>query len=222
MCDPEYFLEDGSFCGEGIVVQFLPDFLGEKFFAIPENNSLNKTLTESTRGIQILKEPKQKLIDLMHAMVDMDSTDRLYALFSIFQVLSSPIEFNILASTAFIKQLKPDEHNPMQKAMQYIMMNFQRQIYLEDLLEITNMSYSSFSVAFKNTYRMTFKEYLLNIRVGYACKLLTGPGHNISEAAYLCGFENISNFNRQFKHIKGITPSEFYKKVHEKRNAYYL
>lgn len=68
---------------------------------------------------------------------------------------------------------------------------------------------------------MTFKEYLLNVRVGYACKLLTDPSHNISEAAYLCGFENISNFNRQFKHIKGITPSEYNKKVHEKWNEYY-
>lgn len=221
MCDPEYFEENGHFAGEGIVVQFLPDFLGPKFFEIPENVSLNKILAESSRGVQILEEPKQKIIRLMHEMIEMDHTSRLYALFSIFQIFSSLSGFNLLASNVFKKEVKPDEHNPMQKALQYIMMNFQKQIYLEDLLDITNMSYSSFYVSFKNTYRMTFKEYLLNLRVGYACKLLTGPGHNISETAYLCGFENISNFNRQFKHIKGITPSEFYKKVHEKRNDYY-
>ncbi len=221
MCDPEYFGEDGRFTGEGIVVQFLPDFLGERFFEIPENNTLNKILKDSSRGIQILNDSRQKIIRLMHEMVDMDGPGKLYALFSIFQILLSYPNYTILASNAFMNQSKPDEHNPMQKALQYIMMNFQRQIYLEDLLEITNMSYSSFYVSFKNTYRMTFKEYLLNVRVGYACKLLTGPGYNISETAYLCGFENISNFNRQFKHIKGITPSEFYKKVHETRNEYY-
>jgi len=221
MCDPEYFEENGHFAGEGIVVQFVRDFLGPRFFEVPENNPLDKILEISSRGLQILGDSKQKIIKTMHEMVLMDSTSRLYALFSIFRILMSPINYNILASTVFMKQIKQDEHNPMQKALQYIMMNFQKQIYLEDLLEITNMSYSSFYAAFKNTYRMTFKEYLLNIRVGYACKLLTGPGHNISETAYLCGFENISNFNRQFKHIKGITPSEFYKKVHQKNNDYY-
>lgn len=221
MCDPEYFEEDGRFAGEGIVVQFLPDFLGERFFEIPENIALNKILKDSTKGIQFLNDSRQKITRLMHEMVDLDGAGKLYALLSIFQIFSSNPSCNILASNAFMNQSKPDENNPMQKALQYIMMNFQRQIYLEDLLDITNMSYSSFYVSFKNTYRMTFKEYLLNVRVGYACKLLTDPSHNISEAAYLCGFENISNFNRQFKHIKGITPSEYNKKVHEKWNEYY-
>jgi len=221
MCDPEYFEPNGHFLGEGLVVQFLPDFLGDKFFEVPENTALNKILNESSRAIEILGKGKEKIIDLMKSMIDAEGTERLYSLFSIFKILSSLEDFNILASTAFINQFKPDENAPMQKALQYIMQNFQRQIYLDDLLEITNMSYSSFYVLFKNTYRMTFKEYLLNIRVGYACKLLTGPMHNISETAYLCGFENISNFNRQFKNIKGITPSEFQKHVHENRSALY-
>lgn len=222
MCDAEYFEPNGHFLGEGVVIQFLPDFLGEKFFEVPENTPLNAILNESSRAIEILGEAKEKIIEIMHGMIDSEGNDRLYHLFSIFKILSSLKDFHILASTAFINQFKPDENTPMQKAMQYIMQNFQHQIYLNDLLEITNMSYSSFYVLFKNTYRMTFKEYLLNIRVGYACKLLTGTLQNISETAFLCGFENISNFNRQFKHIKGITPSEFHKQVHEKRSALYL
>jgi len=60
---------------------------------------------------------------------------------------------------------------------------------------------------------MSFKDYLLNIRVGYSCKLLTEDTHNISEIAYQSGFGNISNFNRQFKKIKGITPSQFQEQI---------
>ncbi|MCK9414521.1 MAG: AraC family transcriptional regulator [Prolixibacteraceae bacterium] len=221
MCDPEYFEPDGHFLGEGIVIQFLPDFLGDQFFEVQENAALNKILGESSRAIEILGDNKEKIIEIVKNMIDMDGTDRLYSLLSIFKILSSLEDFNILASTAFINQFKPDENTPMQKAMQYIVQNFQHQIYLNDLLANINMSYSSFNTLFKITYRMTFKEYLLNIRIGYACKLLTGALHNISETAYLCGFENISNFNRQFKNIKGITPSEFHKQVHEKRSAIY-
>ena len=55
---------------------------------------------------------------------------------------------------------------------------------------------------------MTFKDYLVNVRIGYVCKLLTEDTMSISEIAYGCGFENLSNFNRQFKKIKGLTPSE--------------
>lgn len=221
MCDHEYFDSNNHFLGEGIVIQFLPDFLGDKFFQVPENIQLNKIINESSRGIEILGDSKKEIIGIMIKMIDLEGTERLYSLFSIFKILSSLKDFNTLASTAFISQFQPDGNTPMQKAMQYIIQNFQHQIHLNDLLEITSMSYSSFYVLFKNTYRMTFKEYLLNIRVGYACKLLTETLHNISETAYICGFENISNFNRQFRNLKGITPSQFQKQVHENRSLFY-
>ncbi len=90
---------------------------------------------------------------------------------------------------------------------------FRKRSQWKDLLSLTNMSNSAFCNAFKKTCRMTFKEYLVNVRVGYACKLLTDATMNISQIAYNCGFENLSNFNRQFKKIRNITPSEFQKQV---------
>lgn len=221
MCDSEYFAPDDKFLGEGIVIQFLQDFLGEKFFEVPENIPLNKILNKSSRGVEILGESKEKIIDKMESMVGKNSTACLYTLFSIFEILSSLEEFNILASAAFINQFEPDNNTTMQKAMQYIIQNFQGHISLNNILEITNMSHSSFYGLFKNTYRMSFKEYLLNIRIGYACKLMTETSQNISETAYMCGFENISNFNRQFKNIRGITPSQFQKQVLENRPELY-
>lgn len=56
---------------------------------------------------------------------------------------------------------------------------------------------------------MPFKSYLMNVRIGYACRLLMDATQDISEIAYESGFENLSNFNRQFKKIKGETPSRF-------------
>jgi AraC-like DNA-binding protein len=115
----------------------------------------------------------------------------------------------VLSSPAFNEPFWINETAPMQKALKYILQNFQKPITVEDLLRITNMSNTSFYAAFKKTYRMSFKDYLLNLRVGYACKLLTDKSQNISGIAYDSGFGNISNFNRQFKKIKGITPSDF-------------
>ena len=60
---------------------------------------------------------------------------------------------------------------------------------------------------------MTFKEYLLNTRIGYACKLLTSGSMTISQIALGCGFENLSNFNHQFRKLKSVTPSAFRKQA---------
>jgi len=209
LCDPEYFGHPDGFRGEGIVIQFVYDFLGESFFKLPENGTLNKFILESTRGYAFFGETKKKIIRLINEMGRMKDSERLYALFSIFKIFSSTKEFNVLSSPAFSEPFWIDESAPMQKALKFILQNFQNPITVEDLLSLTNMSNTSFYAAFKKTYRMSFKDYLLNLRVGYACKLLTDKSQNISGIAYDSGFGNISNFNRQFKKIKGITPSKF-------------
>jgi AraC-like DNA-binding protein len=91
-----------------------------------------------------------------------------------------------------------------------MMQNFQNDIRVSDLLDIALMSHSSFCNLFKSTYRMTFKDYLLKIRIGYACRQLMENNKSISEIAFNSGFENLSNFNRQFKKIKKLTPKEYH------------
>ena len=213
LCDTEYYHHPDGFQGEGIVIQFVYDFLGDQFFRIPENSSLNKFLLSSTRGYSFFGESKKIIISIMLKMQEMNDIERFYSLFSIFKKISTTREFNVLSSPAFSTPFWIDESGPMQKVLKYILQNFQKHIIIKDLLEITNMSYTSFYAAFKQTYRMPFKDYLLNIRVGYACKLLTDASQNISGIAYDSGFGNISNFNRQFKRIKSITPSQFQEQI---------
>lgn len=213
LCDPEYYNHPDGFQGECIFIQFLYDFLGEKFFELPENVALKKFVKESSRGYEFFGESKEKIISIMLKMVDMSDTEKLYSLFSIFKIFSTTKEINVLSSLAFKETFWLNEKEPMQKVLQFISQNFHKSIRIQDMLKITNMSNTSFYAAFKQTYRMPFKDYLLNIRVGYACKLLTDASQNISGIAYNSGFENISNFNRQFKKIKGITPSQFQEQI---------
>jgi AraC-like DNA-binding protein len=213
LCDPEYFSHSDGFQGEGIVIHFLYNFLGEDFLKVPENENLNKFILESSRGYVFYGETKKKIISVILKMLEMSDTEKFYSLFSIFKVFATTKEYKILSSPGFSEPFWIDEAGPMQKAMKYIFQNFQKSIRIDDLLKITNMSNTSFYATFKKTYRMPFKDYLLNIRIGYACKLLTDESQNISGIAYASGFGNISNFNRQFKKIKGITPSQFQEQI---------
>jgi len=211
LCDESYFSSTEGFKGEGIVIQFLPDFLGTQFFEIPENKFLNKLLQDASSGIKFPLKTRQKLIALMQVITQLSITEQLYTLLSIFKILSQCNDYTLLCSPIFMKPFHPNTRTPMHKALQYILQNFQNDTNIKGVLAFTKMSNTAFCKAFKISYRMTFKEYLLSIRVGYACNLLTDDNLNISEIAYNSGFENISNFNRQFKKIKGVTPSQFIK-----------
>ncbi|HZH72276.1 MAG TPA: AraC family transcriptional regulator [Mariniphaga sp.] len=207
LCDNEYYSCEEQFFGEGIVIQFSHDFLGDKFFMIPENKALKNFLTDAFRGFEIYGQCKYQITSIMDDMLNMNDMEQLYSLFSIFKLLSNTDELTPLASPAFLETYRLNQNRPMQKAMQFIIQNFNKQIHISDLLHISNMSYTTFYNTFKYTYRMTFKSFLMNVRIGYACKLLIDASKDISEIAYECGFENLSNFNRQFKKIKGVTPS---------------
>lgn len=209
MCTPEYFEEPDIFKGEGIVIQFVHNFLGVQFMEIPENKSLADFLARSAMGIEFLGRSKEWIIARMLDMESMTPEQQLYAIFDIFRIFISAPETRTLASPTHFTECQADLHGPMQRALRFILQHFQHNITIEMLLHETNMSNTAFSQRFKQTFRMTFKEYLLQTRIGYACKLLQGDDLNIAQIAYQSGFENISNFNRQFKKIKGITPTRY-------------
>lgn len=209
MCDREYNEHPSGFQGEAIVYQFLHNFLGSQYFEIPENRDLKLLLAESSGGLKFTGKTKEKITALMTQSCNMDGQDQLLTLFSIFNILSKTKEYTVLSSPGFMDPYHQEGNLNMQKAIEYIFLNFHKEVTIKEMLRITNMSNTAFCIAFKRMNRMTFKEYLLNIRVGYACKLITGGTLNISQIANNCGFENMSNFNRQFKKIKGITPSLF-------------
>lgn len=213
ICDSENSEIPESLQNEAFVIQFVHDFLGDKFFEIPEHTLLKKILRESSRGYQFYGKSKSDIILILHKMITMSDIERLYALFSIFEIFQTSHEHHFLSSPASIESFLLEGNEPMQKTLQYILQNFHKQIQIKDLLKVTNMSYATFYSKFKNTYILPFKNYLLNIRIGFACKLLIDETQNMAQIANDCGFENISNFNRQFKKIKGVTPSLFRKQL---------
>jgi AraC-like DNA-binding protein len=209
LCDQEYADHPDGFRGKAVVIQFMKEFLGNRFLDLPENRNLNHILNESYRGIQFYGRTRDKIIPLMTGSIDQDGAERLYNLLAIFRILGQTREYTLLSSPGFMKPFHYQGDEPVQKAIEYILQHFQEEVTMKEMLAITNMSNSAFCNSFKKACRMTFKEYLLTVRVGYACKLLTEGTLNISQIAYSCGFENLSNFNRQFRKIRNTTPSEF-------------
>jgi AraC-like DNA-binding protein len=80
------------------------------------------------------------------------------------------------------------------------------------------MSEAAFCRYFKRNTHKTFSQFVNEIRISHATRLLMGKENNITDICYTCGFDNVSYFNRQFKIHQGITPRE-YRKVFIESNA---
>lgn len=209
--DPEYINGNADSLAEAIVIHFVDDFLGENFFDIPEMKPLKNFLTLSKHGMVIQGNSRERINVLMKQMLHMNGIQRIAALFTIFDILCRSSDYELLASPGYLKHSQLNCTNRFSKVTAYIMRNFSQDITLKEISSIANMAVTTFCNFFKEHYRVTFVEYLNIVRVGHACKFLSERDENIVEIAYKCGFNNLANFNRQFKKIKNMTPSQYRK-----------
>ncbi len=208
-----YYEENPDLMAEAIVIHFNLDFLGNVFFSIPEMESVARFLEESVMGFSIHGGTGQAVAQKMSDMLEMSGPARIIELLNILHLLTDTNEKEKLASPGFIQNFKASGSEQITEVCDYIMKNFTSGLTLNQVAEVANMSPNVFCNFFKQRTRKTFVSFLNEVRIGYACKLLSGEQHNISEICYLSGFHNLSNFNRQFIRIVNKTPLQYKKEV---------
>jgi AraC-like DNA-binding protein len=211
--DPQYINGEADNVADGIVIQFVSGFLGETFLNIPEIEDFKRVLELSDRGMVIKGQTREKINALMKQMLHSSGLKRLSILFTIFDLLATTKEYELLASPGYLQKTQLHCSDRFNKVTEYIMLNFDNDITLPDIASFSNMAVTTFCNFFKEYYRVTFVEYLNTVRIGYACKLLADKNKNVVEVAYESGYKNLANFNRQFKKFKQMTPTEYRRKV---------
>lgn len=214
--DPVYYQGHKTLTAEAIVIHFREDFLGKDFFKLPEMIRINQLFDKAKFGLKILGDTSRRVAEMMHEMLGLDGCRRITHLLHILELLSLSEEHRLLVSPGFVEQYVAAGTDPITKVHAYIITNFRKDISLGDVAEVANMSIPSFCRCFKACTRKSFSHYLNEIRIGYACKLLLEDKFNISRICYESGFNNISNFNLQFKKITGIPPLQYKKRRNEK------
>ncbi|MFD0798743.1 AraC family transcriptional regulator [Maribacter chungangensis] len=208
--DEAYFQGNTTLTAEAIAVHFKREFLGTEFFQIPEMKSISSLLDRADRGIKF-QGLKPLLLEKISNLITYDPTSRIYKIIEILDHLAKHEGQILLSSNSYLNSFRKTENKRLDKIYEFVFQNFNTQIGSSDLAEIAGMNKSAFSRFFKKTHKKTFTAYLNEIRVGYASRLLLENKESITEIAYLSGFNNISNFNRQFKKIHRISPSSYLK-----------
>ena len=206
--DDEYFSESSELHAEAIAVHFKQDFLGKEFLEAPELHSIHDLIEKSKYGIKF-DDLKPDILDRVRALQTGNNFERLFRFLRLLNDLANHKKVTVLSSTGYLNALHNKSNKNLDKVYEYIFKNFDKSVVLSEVAEIANMNPSAFSRFFKRVNRKTFKQYVNEIRIGYACKLLTEHQYNITRICYESGFNNISNFNRQFKKITGRSPSEY-------------
>lgn len=194
---------------KSISLHFRNEFPGQDFYMIPEAKIIFQILEQSKTGIKfndlvVQKKVKEKMMEIFRSK----GIERINILFSILEMTAFSSDQEYLSSQSFIDSINEGQDHKMIIIYKFIMTNFKEQISVDDLASEVNMTKTSFCRFFKKRTKKSFIQYLNEIRIGYACKLLYTESYNISETAYESGFENISNFNKQFLKIKKQTPSQ--------------
>lgn len=206
--DKAYYQDSSGLRASSIVVHFLEDSFGYDFLKLPEAARLRQLFQHAARGMDITGETNKRVAALLHRLVQLEGLSRWLKLIEILHVLAESTEFDFIASHAMQGRHEKDPDR-LSKVMEHVLHSFQADISLEDTAESVNMSAAAFSRYFKHRTRKTFSSFVAEIRLGHASKLLQEDQRSIAEICFDSGFNNLSNFNRQFKKRYGLTPKEF-------------
>jgi AraC-like DNA-binding protein len=193
-----------------VVVQFTEDFWGQAFLQLPESKNLNKLFAASMQGLKIHGATRQHLKSLIIELEHMEGFARIIRLCECLHMIVTAHEFTPV-STQEAKTFQAKNKDRIDRIFQYTIDNFQEPISLADVASTAGMSIPAFCSYFKKCTKKTYVDFLNEIRIGHACKLLIDTQKTVLETCYESGFNTLANFNKQFLKVKQLTPSAYRK-----------
>jgi AraC-like DNA-binding protein len=200
---------------EAIYILFNTEILGSDFWNLPESKIILKIIQQSNRGIKLSGKTAKRIALIMKSIETSYGFSRITQLLTILEMIAFSNEFRYLASPVVQNTINERDSERLNKVYKYVIENIHNNISLENAAFIASLSKPAFCRYFRKRTKKTFVQFLNEIRIGQACRLLVNENQSIAEIGYTCGFSNISYFIRQFKSITGLTPLAYRKKFED-------
>ena len=207
---PHTFKKSGDLITSAVVVHFRDDFWGKDFLNLPESKEIQRLLNTSLQGLKVSEKSREILNLLIKSLEKEKGFKRIITLCECLDILAEKQEF-IRLSTQDVKQVNNKNRERIDRIFHYTMENFTEPVQLSKIAAIADMSIPAFCSYFKKSTRKKYIDFLNEVRIGYACKLLTDTQTTVEGACYDSGFNTLANFNKQFLKVKGMTPSKYRK-----------
>jgi AraC-like DNA-binding protein len=209
--DDMFFEEDTKMQADVRVAHFCENFWGEQFLHLPENINIKTVMEKARRGLQITGKTRQRVAELLERLLQTDGSERIILLMEALIIIGDCKQLTTLSSIGFKHDLVDAENDRVNAIYDYSLKNYKRKIQLEEIAAVANISPNSFCRYFKSRTRKTYSQFLIEIRVGQACKLLIENNLSIKQLCYESGFNNFTSFHKYFKMITGKSPLSYQK-----------
>jgi AraC-like DNA-binding protein len=214
---PHTFQPDNNIITSAVVIQFRDNFWGNHFINLPESLAVLKLFEIAARGLKIKTACKKQITPLIKQVEHSKGFQRLIHLCTCLELLTNAASYETV-STQEVKQNNPKYKERIDTIFQYTIENFREPVKLSVVAGNAGMSVPAFCSYFKKSTKKTYIDFLNEIRIGNACKLLMDTQKSVLDICYESGFNTLANFNKQFLKIKKTTPSGFRKVFRNNEN----
>lgn len=207
---PHTFQKSGDGVTSAVVVHFLEHFWGTPFLELPECRAIKKLFQAARQGLKISGNLRHHLQPLIPKLETAKGMNRILLLGECLSLISAGGQYETL-STQELKPLQVHDQQRMDQIFTFTMEHYREPISLEQVAAVARMSIPAFCAYFKKRTKKTYIDLLNEMRIGFACTLLTDTEQSIQQVSYESGYNSLAHFNKQFLKIKGMTPSKFRK-----------
>ena len=208
-CDDIYYKPKSKLRVNSISLYFDERYAGESFWQLDELQKTYQFLLKSGVGYRIQGKTQIRLIQLIREMVPLKGINKLIHFMQMLKALSESKELIPLSITQAHTSLTVMEGKRMNDILQFTFSQSHRKIKIEEVADVANLSAEAFCRYFKVRTRKTYTNFLNEVRISNACKMLIEKEKSIQEICYDSGFANLSHFNRTFKKVTGKTPKGY-------------
>ncbi|WP_316830094.1 AraC family transcriptional regulator [Pedobacter aquatilis] len=212
--DDKYFDKTGKNNVEVYVVHFKEDFWGETFLNLHENLELKKVIACTKQAIQVKGKSRKMAAEIIIRLVNSKGFKRITLLMDFLNEVAQCKNTKNIVSVGFQPNLPEGIGDRIQTVYNYTLSNFKKKIELKEIADVARMSPHSFCKFFKSSSQKTYTQFVNEVRIGQACKLLINSKLSVKEICFESGFLNFTSFHKSFRSITGKTPL-IYQKLHE-------
>jgi len=207
--DEVFFNNDPKYQVNAIVIHFPADFFSHQIENYPEFHLIRKLFIRAARGVSFPLQVSGRLDPKIKRLLKLKGLERTLGFIKILDQLARTNDYKLLAGETWRTDLYDWSSNRLDKVMHIINANYRQQIRLEVIAGHIGMNPSAFSRYFKEKTGKSFTEFVNEMRIGYACKLLLEGKQTVSQICFESGFNNLSNFNRCFKKVIFMSPVHY-------------
>jgi AraC-like DNA-binding protein len=193
---------------DAIVVQFRAEFLGREFWGIPETAAVVSLLKASARGLTFSIATRMGVAADIRRLPQLAGLQRLLGLISVLDGLAGKGRSFPICSGDYAPRLDVDDRDRLAPVLRRIHEQLAEPVRRQELAALAGVSERSFSRYFRRKIGKTLPQFVNELRVGRARRMLAETDLTVTQIAQECGFRNLSNFNSQFRTIAGDTPQK--------------